>query len=78
MKNKAKPEIETPFEKFRQFTEKVISVPKSEIDRRKKEYPKLVDWWSHGVMEPTIQGEELPLKTKNEKRGRRFLQTGYS
>ncbi|MGB7745860.1 MAG: hypothetical protein WBN75_01055 [Verrucomicrobiia bacterium] len=28
----------TPFEKFRQFTQKVISVPKTEIDRREKQY----------------------------------------
>jgi hypothetical protein len=25
---------ETPFEKFRQFTKKIVSVPKAEIDRR--------------------------------------------
>jgi hypothetical protein len=31
---------ETPFEKFRQFTSKVISVPKEEIDRRETEYKK--------------------------------------
>lgn len=28
----------TPFEKFREFTKRVVSVPKSEIDRREKEY----------------------------------------
>lgn len=28
----------TPFEKFRAFTKKVVSVPKSEIDKREKEY----------------------------------------
>jgi hypothetical protein len=28
----------TPFEKFREFTRKVVSVPKAEIDRREKEY----------------------------------------
>jgi hypothetical protein len=31
---------ETPFEKFRAFTQKVISVPKAEIDRREAEYQK--------------------------------------
>jgi hypothetical protein len=31
---------ETPFEKFRQFTQKIVSVPKSEIDRREAEYQK--------------------------------------
>jgi len=31
---------ETPFEKFRQFTKKIVSVPKSEIDRRETEYKK--------------------------------------
>ena len=30
----------TPFEKFRAFTQKVVSVPKAEIDRREKEYQK--------------------------------------
>jgi hypothetical protein len=29
---------ENSFEQFRQFTKKVISVPKAEIDRREKEY----------------------------------------
>jgi hypothetical protein len=28
----------TPFEKFRDFTKRVVSVPKAEIDRREKEY----------------------------------------
>jgi hypothetical protein len=28
----------TPFEKFREFVRKVVSVPKSEIDRREAEY----------------------------------------
>jgi hypothetical protein len=32
--------IETPFEKFRQFTKKIVSVPKAEIDRREAEYKK--------------------------------------
>jgi len=32
--------IETPFEKFRQFTKKILSVPKDEIDRREAEYKK--------------------------------------
>ena len=31
---------DTEFEKFRQFTQKVISVPKSEIDKREREYKK--------------------------------------
>jgi len=31
---------ESAFEKFREFTKKVISVPKSEIDRLEKEYKK--------------------------------------
>jgi hypothetical protein len=35
-----RPESETPFEKFRQFTKKIVSVPKSEIDRREKQYQK--------------------------------------
>ena len=30
----------TPFEKFREFTRKVVSVPKAEIDRREKAYKK--------------------------------------
>jgi len=29
-----------PFEKFRQFAKQIVSVPKSEIDRRKAEYKK--------------------------------------
>ena len=29
---------ETPFEKFRPFTKNVVSVPKTEIDRREKLY----------------------------------------
>ncbi len=33
-------DAETPFEKFREFTRKVVSVPKAEIDRREKEYKK--------------------------------------
>jgi hypothetical protein len=32
------PEEKTPFEKFREFVRKVVSVPKSEIDRREAEY----------------------------------------
>jgi hypothetical protein len=35
-----KTEYKTPFEKFRQFTQKIVSVPKSEIDRREAEYKK--------------------------------------
>jgi hypothetical protein len=31
---------ETPFDKFRDFAKKVISVPKAEIDRREKAYKK--------------------------------------
>jgi len=31
---------ETPFEKFRKFTKKIVSVPKAEIDRREVEYQK--------------------------------------
>jgi hypothetical protein len=30
----------TPFEKFRQFTRAIVSVPKTEIDRREAEYKK--------------------------------------
>jgi len=29
---------QTPFDKFREFTKRVVSVPKAEIDRREKEY----------------------------------------
>jgi hypothetical protein len=29
---------QTPFEKFREFTKRVVSVPKAEIDRREKQY----------------------------------------
>jgi hypothetical protein len=31
---------DTPFEKFRQFTKKIVSVPKAEIDQREKQYQK--------------------------------------
>jgi hypothetical protein len=31
---------ETPYEKFRNFTKKIVAVPKSEIDRREKAYKK--------------------------------------
>jgi len=31
-------ESETPSKKFRDFTRKVVSVPKAEIDRREKQY----------------------------------------
>jgi len=34
-------ESKTRFEKFREFTRKVVSVPKSEIDRREREYKKM-------------------------------------
>jgi hypothetical protein len=40
MKDAPTPEIETPFEKFRQFTKKIVSVPKAEIDRRERQYKK--------------------------------------
>ena len=40
MKDKSSSELETPFEKFRQFTQKIVSVPKEEIDRREKAYKK--------------------------------------
>jgi hypothetical protein len=40
MGNEAPQETETPFEKFRQFTKKIVSVPKSEIDRRERAYKK--------------------------------------
>ena len=36
----AESKSETQFEKFREFTKKVVSVPKSEIDRREAEYQK--------------------------------------
>lgn len=39
MNTPAKPEP-TPFEKFQTFTKKVLSVPKTEIDRRDAEYKK--------------------------------------
>lgn len=39
MSTTAKPEP-TPFEKFQTFAKKVLSVPKSEIDRREAEYQK--------------------------------------
>jgi hypothetical protein len=35
-----KEETPSPFEKFRQFTQKIVAVPKSEIDRREAEYQK--------------------------------------
>jgi hypothetical protein len=31
---------ETPFEKFRNFTKKIVAVPKEELDRREKAYKK--------------------------------------
>ena len=40
MKTEPNPETGTPFEKFRRFTEKIVSVPKAEIDRRETEYQK--------------------------------------
>jgi hypothetical protein len=38
MKTESNPAAGTPFEKFRQFTQKIVSVPKAEIDRREKKY----------------------------------------
>jgi hypothetical protein len=38
MENRTTPASKTPFEKFRRFTQKVVSVPKPEIDRREKKY----------------------------------------
>ena len=35
------PEEPTPFEKFREFVRKVVSVPKSEIDQREAEYKRM-------------------------------------
>jgi hypothetical protein len=35
-----KKETPAPFEKFRRFTEKIVSVPKAEIDRREAKYQK--------------------------------------
>jgi hypothetical protein len=40
MSDNVKSDADTPFEKFRQFTKKIVSVPKAEIDRREKEYKK--------------------------------------
>jgi hypothetical protein len=40
MKKETKNPIETNFQRFRKFTQEVISVPKSEIDRREAEYKK--------------------------------------
>lgn len=31
---------DSPFERFRQFAKKIVSVPKKEIDRRNREYKK--------------------------------------
>ena len=38
--NDKMPKNETPFEKFMEFTKKIVAVPKSEIDRREKAYKK--------------------------------------
>jgi hypothetical protein len=38
MKNQ--PNQENEFEKFREFTKKIVAVPKAEIDRREMEYKK--------------------------------------
>jgi len=40
MKDEMKQGGETPFEKFRRFTKKIVSVPKAEIDRREQQYKK--------------------------------------
>lgn len=40
MKTEPVPKNETPFERFRQFTKRIVSVPKSEIDRRERKYQK--------------------------------------
>jgi hypothetical protein len=40
MEKETNPGNKTPFEKFRQFTKKIVSVPKAEIDRRENEYQK--------------------------------------
>jgi hypothetical protein len=38
--NSTQKDNKTPFEKFRQFTKKIIAVPKAEIDRRELAYKK--------------------------------------
>lgn len=38
--NGKKNNTESEFEKFRAFTQKIVSVPKSEIDKREAEYQK--------------------------------------
>jgi hypothetical protein len=40
MKSNIKLPAETPFEKFRLFAQIIVSVPKSEIDRREAAYKK--------------------------------------
>ena len=40
MDAESKQKVETPFEKFRDFTKKIVSVPKAEIDSREKAYKK--------------------------------------
>lgn len=41
MTNEREQQQPTPFEKFRNFTQRVVSVPKAEIDRREKEYQRI-------------------------------------
>jgi hypothetical protein len=38
MKTIADTQPETPFQKFKQLTERLLSVPKKEIDEKQKEY----------------------------------------
>lgn len=40
MSDESKQKSETPFEKFREFTRKIVAVPKEKIDRREKAYKK--------------------------------------
>jgi hypothetical protein len=40
MKNEGSTRGGTPREKFQQFAKQIVAVPKSEIDRREKEYKK--------------------------------------
>jgi hypothetical protein len=40
MKSMADTQPETPFQKFKQLTERLLSVPKKEIDQRQKDYDK--------------------------------------
>jgi len=40
MSNKSDKTAENPFERFRQFAKKIVTVPKTEIDKRESEYRK--------------------------------------